>query len=51
MNTTPDANSAWLNLLPGENVIKLVCVQFTNFCNKLDCFYLASFSSLVQKTL
>jgi hypothetical protein len=32
-----------------ENVIKLFCPYLTNFCNKLVCLFLASFSSLVNK--
>ncbi len=34
-------------LRPGDNVIKLFCPQFKNFCNKLECLFLASFSSLI----
>ncbi len=33
---------------PGPNVIKLLCLQFTNFCNKLECLFLANFSGLVN---
>jgi len=32
---------------PGANVIKLFCLLFTDFHNKLECLSLASFSSLV----
>ncbi len=38
-------------ILPGPNVIKLFCQQFTNFHNKVKCSSLASFASLVYQTI
>jgi hypothetical protein len=32
-----------LHSLPGVNVIKLFCPQFTNFCSKLECLSSARF--------
>jgi hypothetical protein len=36
-----------MTLSPGPNVIKLFCLYFTDFNNKLECLSLASLSSPV----
>jgi hypothetical protein len=38
-----------LPVLPGPNVIKYFCLDFTNLRNKLECLSLESFSSLTRQ--
>jgi hypothetical protein len=46
MGVTESDKEQYVTLKSGPNTIKLFMVKFINACNKLECWHLASLSTL-----